>query len=490
MLPNKCKKSRSRISLCAVIFSFLIMVPALPLIAMGASEDKIRVADSNRGIGMVEKKPETNRIPIGKVWALLIGIEEYDHWPKLATPVRDIKALKETLISRYELSEERIRLIANKEASRQGILDGFEWVINEAGENDNVLIYYAGHGELDKVTGYWIPVEAHQDKKGAYISNSNIRDYIGAMKAKHIYLVADSCFSGSLFAGAMRSKPPAITARYFEEVYNRLSRQGITSGGTEPVSDEGYEGHSVFAYYFLKALRENNEPYLTASSLFDRIAVPVSNNSKQTPVSRAIRDVRDEGGEFIFALPKASEGDITQNTQKESDPGSNEKKNLIVGSIHKEAQMRAIVLLSEKNQSVQTKESVVKNILSEKLTERGYRVVSDEVVGKKKIQRLEEALKDGERIASVRSELRSVGDSIVWGSVDTHAGHTGVEGLISCQADASVKVISVDSGEIIVQRNLSNIRGFGADLEKACSGALKNMGDAMGSAIIEKLDNR
>ncbi len=71
-------------------------------------------------------------------------------------------------------------------------------VMKKVWDNDSVLIYYGGYGELDDVAGYLVSVEARRDKKAAYTGNSSIRDYIEAVKAWHVYLVADSCFSGSL----------------------------------------------------------------------------------------------------------------------------------------------------------------------------------------------------------------------------------------------------------------------------------------------------
>lgn len=450
----------------------------------------VRVAASDRGIGLVGKTPQVSQTQMGTYWALLIGIDDYDHWPRLTTAVNDTRAIQETLASRYGFPQEKVKLLTNEDASREGILDAFDWLIKEAGENDNVLIYYAGHGELDKVTGYWVPIEAKTDKKGAYISNSTIRDYIGSMKAKHVYLVTDSCFSGSLFAGATRSKPPTITGRYFQEVYGRMSRQGMTSGGTEPVSDDGYEGHSIFAYYFLKTLHENNEPYMTASSLFDRIAVPVANNSKQTPISRPIRDVRDEGGEFIFALAGVANGMFEGGADGGgTSSGANEMpQNDQMASIpRKVGSLRAVILLTEKNMNVLQNESVVGNAISEKLGEKGFGVVSEATLGKKGVERIRREIQEGEGVTAAREDLKPHADTLVWGTVNTRAGATGVEGLVSCMADASVQVISVESGETLAQRNLSNVRGFGATLERACITALQNMGKEMSKEIVEKL---
>mgnify|MGYP001364266625 FL=1 len=70
-------------------------------------------------------------------------------------------------------------------------------------ENDNLLIYYAGHGELDKSEnrGYWLPVNASTKSRAEWISNQRIVDRVKATKAKHVLLMVDSCFSGSLMRG-------------------------------------------------------------------------------------------------------------------------------------------------------------------------------------------------------------------------------------------------------------------------------------------------
>lgn len=457
----------------------------LVLIFLCHYKTSVAVAD-DRGIGLVETTPKVERVSMGNFWAVLIGIDQYDHWPRLSTAVLDTKDIKEVLEQKYGFTPERVKWITNREATREGILEALEWLLNEAGENDNVLIYYAGHGELDKVTGYWVPVEARLDKKGAYIGNSTIRDYIGAMKANHVYLVADSCFSGSLFAGLNRSKPDVITGRYFQEVHKRMSRQGLTSGGTEPVNDAGYDGHSIFNYYFLKSLRENDDPYLTASSLFDRLAAGVGNNSRQTPISQPLRDVRDEGGEFIFALSRigrieslnppvgGTDGPvgITPNFPPPTPSGT---------------PRRVIVLMSEKDRGISKDDSFAANALSEKLSDRGMTVISHATVGKTRLNQIRQAIEEGEGISSIKEDLEPMADTFVWGEIEATRGNTALEGLVSCIADATVQVVSIHSGEIVVQRNINDVRGFGANENKACEKALQKMGKEVGVEITNRM---
>jgi formylglycine-generating enzyme required for sulfatase activity len=149
-----------------------------------------------------------------------------------------------------------------------------------------------------------VPVEGKAQSPGTFISNARIRDEIAKMKAKHVYLVADSCFSGTLFASG-RSLPP-LNDKFFQRLYANKSRWGLTSGQNEPVTDTGKDGHSMFAYFFLKLLKENDAPYLVPSHIYDEIAPLIGRNTEQQPRSQPLQNAGDEGGQFVFRLASAS----------------------------------------------------------------------------------------------------------------------------------------------------------------------------------------
>ena len=113
-------------------------------------------------------------------------------------------------------------------------------------------------------------------------------------------MVSDACFSGDIFRGKTITVPFEDSEHYYSKVHNLVSRQAITSGGIEPVVDSGTDGHSVFTYYLLKTLNNNNNKYFDASQLYDSIKVPVINNSDQAPKFQPIKNTGDEGGQFIF----------------------------------------------------------------------------------------------------------------------------------------------------------------------------------------------
>lgn len=237
----------------------------------------------------------------GKFIALVIGINEYKGtWAQLKNAVRDAEAVSDLLTNQYGF--DKIYTLYDGEATRENIIQKFESLTREVEENDNVIIYYSGHGEFKQYLnkGYWVPVDAATQSVAGFISNSDIQTFLNGIRSKHTLLVSDACFAGDIFRGRTEILEFESSERYFQEVYRRASRSALTSGGIEPVADIGREGHSVFTYYLLKALTENTNRYFTAGQLFNEIKIPVSNNSEQTPIYQPIKNTGDEGGEFVF----------------------------------------------------------------------------------------------------------------------------------------------------------------------------------------------
>ena len=236
----------------------------------------------------------------GRNYALIIGNDDYELLPDLKTAVNDATALAELLKGDYAFEDDEVRLLIN--ADRRTILNELIRLRGKLEFDDRLLLYYAGHGQIDYSAdaGFWQPVDAEPDRDYTWISNDDIRRYLKGMAAKHVLVVADSCFSGTLVR-AGSPYPNVDQDRFFAEIDSHISRKAITSGGTEPVSDSGSGGHSVFAYYLLKALRENTQPYVTSFELFNGLVRAVTNNSDQKPSYGTVKGVGDEGaGDFTF----------------------------------------------------------------------------------------------------------------------------------------------------------------------------------------------
>ena len=258
-----------------------------------------RVEASDRGISVIGDLTHQSG-KLGKYIALIIGINDYQdpEIPNLATAVHDATIMADLLRNQYGF---QVQLLLDQKATRKAIYLALRRLVNSTESNDSVVIYYAGHGDLDRTynDGWWIPADAVGGDPLTYLENVQVQKAMRSMKARHVLLISDSCFSGSLF-GRTRAMPQVIDDKYYMNLYNEKSRWGMTSGNKTPVSDLGRGGHSVFAYQLIKELTDNRKPFITAQELYTRIAPIVSNNSEQTPLCRPIRGVGDQGGEFIF----------------------------------------------------------------------------------------------------------------------------------------------------------------------------------------------
>lgn len=237
-------------------------------------------------------------IDFGTYHALVIGNNEYRDIKKLHTAVSDAQAINALLQDKYGF---KTRLLLN--ATRADILRALNDYRRRLGPRDNLLIYYAGHGWLDKDAdqGYWLPVDATEQDPTNWISNGSITDSLRAMKAKHVLVIADSCYSGKLSRGInVRVK----TKNYYEKISVKKARTVMASGGLEPVADEGGKGtHSVFASALIEALNEN-QGVIDTTLLFSQIRRPVMVNTDQTPEYSDIRKAGHDGGDFLFVRQK------------------------------------------------------------------------------------------------------------------------------------------------------------------------------------------
>jgi len=262
-------------------------------------------AEAARGIAVRPISPSGKEVT-GDQWLFVIGIDTYIHWPSLKSPVNDAKALKDVLFSRYHFDEDHLIELYDEQATRKNILDRLRFLAKSMNDEDSLVISYAGHGHLDPITkeGSWIPVESGTKDVSAWISNHDIKNYlrVDVIKAKHILLISDSCFSGDFFRG-YRGELPQVTDEIIERTYKLTSRQALTSGGLEPVCDEGFGKNSVFTHFLIESLKVNQKPYLTPSDLFPDVKAGVVENAEQLPRLGTLTGTGGQhGGELVFFL--------------------------------------------------------------------------------------------------------------------------------------------------------------------------------------------
>jgi len=262
---------------------------------------------ATRAIRIVDDPEQRCCLP-GKYHALIIAINIYQdsRIPELETPVHDALRLANTLEERYGF---RIDYLLNTDAVYDNVVNALRRLVAETEPEDSVLIYFAGHGDLDPLfeSSRWLPVDAELNNPRTYIDDTLVKKAIAAMKAKHVLVVSDSCYAGSLFR-ERDSALPTIDETFYRDLYSRKSRWGLTSGDITPVTDEGKNAHSVFADHLIESLENNDQPLLTVTELFDRIDPVIRKKTEQTPRCGPMQDTGDQGGQFVFII--AGQGDL------------------------------------------------------------------------------------------------------------------------------------------------------------------------------------
>jgi tetratricopeptide (TPR) repeat protein len=229
----------------------------------------------------------------GNYHALLIGVENYDDFSMndLEKPIDDCEALQKTLTEKYTFQPGDVHVLKNPK--KEQILEKLIYLQERLTSKDNLLIFYSGHGVVKNEIGYWLPSDSEKDSRMKWFSNSELRDYVNGIKTMHTLVIADACFSGSIFTGGYRD----ITEFACDEMEKIPSRRAMTSGANTVVPD-----NSIFFQYLVKKLDENDESCLSAETLYTKVKPAVIYNSPNNHIPQfgVMPQAGDEGGNFIF----------------------------------------------------------------------------------------------------------------------------------------------------------------------------------------------
>ena len=235
----------------------------------------------------------------GKYYALIIGNDNYQYLPNLQTARNDAKDIAIVLKQKYGFQTEVLY-----DATRSQTLRALSKISKKLKLEDHLLFYYAGHGEFEKISNkaYWLPVDAETDNDANWIIVDSITSNIKRISSNHILIVADSCYSGTLTRKAITDLGFSDRRnRYLKKMTKRSSRTLLASGGNEPVSDSGGDGHSIFAQAFIDGLNDIEYDLFTTDELFtDYIKEAVAGNAEQIPQYETIRNSGHKGGDFVF----------------------------------------------------------------------------------------------------------------------------------------------------------------------------------------------
>ncbi|MDX3914824.1 MULTISPECIES: caspase family protein [Olivibacter] len=247
----------------------------------------------------------------GLKYLFVIAIDEYedDYYPNLHNAKIDAGRLIKILTKAYGFKLV-CAPIFDKRASRANIIEAVNSLIASTNREDSLLIYFAGHGELHQQTGggYWVPHEATQ-RVSSWVSNSTLMELVGAITARHILIISDSCFSGTLcemYRGAEE--------RHYTKIEQMRSRWVLSSGRIEKVSDGQAGAGSPFANALIGFLEKNDNRTFSFSEMAAQVLKVTGISANQQPMFGALNKWGHEGGQIVFRRD-----DEHSVTQKEDD---------------------------------------------------------------------------------------------------------------------------------------------------------------------------
>jgi TPR repeat protein len=275
----------------------LALAVALPVLSASGVAS---LAQEVRGFAQVTPSDD-HAYSNGNYYALVIGIDDYPSpLHPLKTAVNDAKAVGNLLQERYGF---QVQYLLDKDATRFNILDALSKLRKTLSENDNLLIYYGGHGyyDHDADKAYWLPADADSGTSPNTIMADDLTSAVRVLPSRHVLIISDSCYSGGLDRDADAPVSSGGEPAFLNRMMISRSRTLMASGGNEPVSDSGTDGHSVFAYAVLQALEQDQAPIFTASDLFyTSIRQPVAGKSTQLPQYSILRNSNHDQGDFVF----------------------------------------------------------------------------------------------------------------------------------------------------------------------------------------------
>jgi WD40 repeat protein len=244
----------------------------------------------------------------GKTYAVLIGVSDYSFLPydqQLKFADDDAHLLNDYLQTWGEIE---VKMFLNEEASTRNMIGGqLKMVLRNAQPNDHVILFFAGHGDVDseKGDGYLLLSEVTPASQDTYefneaISLTSLKKMIddADKSGVEVTLIADACRSGAVFSSDANTMMSGITRNAVTMVscqYDQFSEESEKYGA----------GHGAFTYYLVQGLMgladDDKNKVITLVELRNYLELKLKEARKgeQTPevkgrLDKEITEVQDE----------------------------------------------------------------------------------------------------------------------------------------------------------------------------------------------------
>lgn len=234
---------------------------------------------------------------LGRYYALIIGNSRYESLPPIASAESDARAMDALLRGKYGF---QTTLLVN--ASRAKMLSALYTLSQNLAENDNLVVYYAGHGRRDlrNRRGWWLPVDAAADNgaKTNWVPNQEVSDRLALIPARHILVLADASYVGDITRGTPQVEPqkmtPAQWKTYVETTARKRARLALASG-----TDAA--GQSRFTATLIDVL-EKQKGVFPASRIHREVVNALTSGAvtSAVPTFAPLQSAFHDGVDFLF----------------------------------------------------------------------------------------------------------------------------------------------------------------------------------------------
>ena len=237
-----------------------------------------------------------------KIW-LAIGIDNYDNWNNLNNSVSDINKIDEF----FKDKNFNIIKIANQDANKINIEKKFKnYLYHNLNSDDLLVVSFHGHGTTltinNKNYGFIVPVDAKTDPSPFdLISLEDITNWTKYIKANHVLILLDCCFSGlATMRGTFKISNNKVPKNTITKILSKKNRIVITAGDKdEMVSDGGWGNNSIFTGLLLSYPGLHNS-LGSVIDLYSYLLENIPKYSNQIPCIGKL--IGDEGGNIFLNL--------------------------------------------------------------------------------------------------------------------------------------------------------------------------------------------
>lgn len=289
-------------------------------IRLRKGENKITIfAQEKEGI-TAEKTITINMAKkMGKIWAVIIGINKYRNLPSLKYAVNDAREIYRYMIEVNQVPQDHIWLLLDEDATLDNIRSTLGTKLRrKAGKEDMVIVYLAGHGATEKddssldgdgVEKYILPHNADpSDLYASAMPMGEISRIFQRISSEKLIFLTDTCYSGAsggrtiLISGNRAN----VSSAFLDRLSQGKGRMIIAASEANQVSAEKDElKHGVFTYYMLEGLGGkadfDGDGVITLDEIYLYVStkVPQATGQDQHPVKKG-----EMTGEIILGIVK------------------------------------------------------------------------------------------------------------------------------------------------------------------------------------------